>query len=67
MTFHVFFMYPETARRSLEEIDMMFDSNVKAWQSHKVQDKFGEEIEKHRQQSVAEAEKPVDSVHAEVV
>lgn len=61
-------MYPETARRSLEEIDMMFDSNVKAWQSHKVHDKFSEEIEKHRQQSVAEAEKPVDiPVHAEVV
>lgn len=67
MTFHVFFMYPETARRSLEEIDMMFDSKVKAWQSHKVHDKFGEEIEKHRQQSVVEAEKPVESVHAEVV
>jgi hypothetical protein len=46
---------------------MMFDSNVKAWESHKVHDKFGEEIEKHRQQSVVEAEKPVDSVHAEVV
>ncbi|EAW13754.1 sugar porter family MFS transporter [Aspergillus clavatus NRRL 1] len=68
MTFHVFFMYPETSRRSLEEIDMMFDSNVKAWQSHKVHDKFGEEIEKHRQQSVAEAEKPANTaVHAEVV
>ncbi|KAF7168368.1 hypothetical protein CNMCM6106_003606 [Aspergillus hiratsukae] len=70
LTFHVFFTYPETARRSLEEIDLMFDENLKPWQSHKVEDKFTEQIEKHRQQSVAEAEKVVDTpalVHAEVV
>ncbi|GES65206.1 sugar transporter [Aspergillus terreus] len=65
MTFHVFFTYPETAERSLEEIDLMFDSNVKAWQSNKVHDKFQEEVEKHRRESVAE--KAVNSSHQEVV
>lgn len=64
MTFHVFFMYPETARRSLEEIDIMFESNVKPWQSSKLQDKFGEEIAR-RQQSVSE-EKAADASHKEV-
>ncbi|KAE8415176.1 general substrate transporter [Aspergillus pseudocaelatus] len=64
MTFHVFFLYPETARRSLEEIDIMFESNVKPWQSSKVQDKFGEEIAR-RQHSVSE-EKAADASHQEV-
>ncbi|THC93626.1 hypothetical protein EYZ11_006910 [Aspergillus tanneri] len=68
MTFHVFFMYPETARRSLEEIDEMFDSNVKAWKSHEIPDKFGEEIKRHRnrQQSVVE-EKTTEATHKEMV
>ncbi|KAL5358552.1 general substrate transporter [Aspergillus floccosus] len=65
MTFHVFFTYPETAERSLEEIDMMFDSNVKAWKSNKVHDKFQEEVEKHRWESVVE--KAAESSHQEVV
>lgn len=37
MTLHVYFLYPETAQRSLEEIDYMFDTGVKAWKSHDVQ------------------------------
>ncbi|KAL4915024.1 general substrate transporter [Aspergillus aurantiobrunneus] len=65
MTFHVFFLYPETAQRSLEEIDLMFDSNVKAWQSSKVRDRFGEEIERHRKQSVVDEQG--DAIHKESV
>lgn len=37
MTLHVFFLYPETAQRSLEEIDYVFDTGVKAWKSHDMQ------------------------------
>lgn len=33
MIFHVFFMYPETAGKSLEEIDMLFDGDIPAWRS----------------------------------
>ncbi|BCS23449.1 sugar porter family MFS transporter [Aspergillus puulaauensis] len=52
MTFHVFFMYPETAQRSLEEIDLMFDSDVKAWETTKIDSRFGEQVERHRKGSV---------------
>ncbi|PLB51531.1 sugar transporter [Aspergillus steynii IBT 23096] len=65
MTFHVFFLYPETSQRSLEDIDLMFESNVKAWRSSEVKDKFGEEIERHRKQSVAE-EKAAEASHQEM-
>lgn len=33
MTFHVFFMFPETARKTLEEMDYIFDHNIPAWKS----------------------------------
>ena len=36
MTFHIFFTYPETARKTLEEIDLLFDSKIPAWKSSKV-------------------------------
>ncbi|KAJ5736440.1 High-affinity glucose transporter [Penicillium malachiteum] len=48
MTFHVFFLYPETAGRSLEEIDMVFDSNVKPWRTGLVKDTFEDQIERHK-------------------
>lgn len=64
MTFHVFLLYPETAGRTLEEIDMVFDSNVKPWRTALIEDKFGEEIEKHK----GGAMKDVEAVdHQEVV
>ncbi|KAF2207095.1 hypothetical protein CERZMDRAFT_51861 [Cercospora zeae-maydis SCOH1-5] len=37
MIFHIFFTYPETARKTLEEIDLIFDSKIPAWRSAKVQ------------------------------
>lgn len=33
MTIHMFFMFPETAGKSLEEIEQMFLSSVKAWET----------------------------------
>lgn len=33
MTFHIFFTYPETVRKSLEEIDSIFDENIPAWRT----------------------------------
>ena len=44
MTIHVFLMYPETARMTLEEIDVMFDSNVPVWRSPKYGDTFAEKV-----------------------
>jgi hypothetical protein len=65
MTFHVFFMYPETVGRSLEEIDMVFETNVKPWHTHKIADVFGEEVERHKDVS---AKKDVGgATHEEVV
>lgn len=37
MTVHIFFTYPETARRTLEEIDLLFDSDIPPWRSAKAQ------------------------------
>lgn len=45
MTIHIFFMYPETAGRTLEEIDYVFDSGVPAWRSSQVKSKFAEDVE----------------------
>ncbi|KAF8947867.1 hypothetical protein BGZ47_007535 [Haplosporangium gracile] len=34
MTIHVFFMFPETKGRTLEEMDELFNSDVPAWKTH---------------------------------
>ena len=39
MTVHIFFTYPETARKTLEEIDVVFDSKIPPWKSGKVQER----------------------------
>lgn len=49
MTIHVFFTYPETVGRSLEEIDLVFETNVKPWRTHKIGHMFGEEIERRKE------------------
>lgn len=46
MTFHVYLLYPETAQRSLEEVDYIFDTKVKAWKSANVQAPAREQTEK---------------------
>lgn len=64
MTFHVFFMYPETVGRSLEEIDLLFDSNVRPWKTAAVHDQFGDEVERHKSQV---AKEQPETAHQEVV
>lgn len=61
MTFQVFFMYPETAGRSLEEIDIVFDTDVKPWRTSQIRDVFGEEVQR------AKEEKGGGVSHEEVV
>lgn len=53
MTVHIFFMYPETAGRTLEEIDYIFESDLPVWRTSKVKSKFAEDVEAvQRAQSV---------------
>lgn len=66
MTFHVFFFYPETARRSLEDIDLMFETDMKPWKTHQIHDRFGEEIERHKHKDMVDQEKGVVSTHDEM-
>jgi hypothetical protein len=63
MVFQIFLMYPETARKSLEEIDIVFDTNVKPWQTGKISDIFQQEVEHHREQA---EKKGLPSHHEEV-
>ncbi|KAK4070884.1 hypothetical protein Trihar35433_5351 [Trichoderma harzianum] len=44
MVFHIYFMYPETVKKSLEEIDTMFESDIPAWRSAKAVGTFEEKI-----------------------
>ncbi|KAL1311370.1 hypothetical protein AAFC00_001540 [Neodothiora populina] len=45
MTFHIFFMYPETQGKTLEEIDILFDADIKPWKSNAVKSSFGAKVE----------------------
>lgn len=51
MTVHIFFTYPETAGRTLEEIDLVFDTNTPPWRSSTLAaNAFEERLEQVRQQ-----------------
>jgi len=45
MFFHVFFFYPETAGKSLEEIDVVFEGTVPAWRSASIGGTFQDRVE----------------------
>ncbi|KAI5250023.1 general substrate transporter [Aureobasidium subglaciale] len=45
MTFHIFFLFPETYGKTLEEIDVLFDANIPAWTSSQVKSRFSERVE----------------------
>lgn len=73
MTFWVFFLYPETAGKSLEEIDLVFESKIPAWKSaggtfedrvHEVEQKHGHraEVTHDEAPSAAGAEKAAEQV-----
>ncbi|KAG8627788.1 hypothetical protein KVT40_003661 [Elsinoe batatas] len=50
MTIHIFFTYPETAGKTLEEIDTIFDANIPPWKSGQVKGMLENKIaqEQHR-------------------
>lgn len=64
MTFHVFFTYPETVGRSLEEIDLVFETDIKPWRTHEIGDLFGEQIERRKEVG---AKTDTSATHEEVV
>ncbi|KAF2152442.1 sugar transporter [Myriangium duriaei CBS 260.36] len=45
MTFHIFFTYPETQGKTLEEMDAVFDSKIPAWKTGNVQGLFAQRID----------------------
>ncbi|KUI69649.1 High-affinity glucose transporter [Cytospora mali] len=45
ISIHVFFFYPETAGKSLEEIEYVFESKVPAWRSAKIGGTFEDRIQ----------------------
>ena len=45
MTFHAFFTYPETSRKTLEEVDLLFEANIPAWRSASAGVTFEEKVE----------------------
>jgi hypothetical protein len=51
MTFHIFFTYPETAGRTLEEIDYIFECDLPVWRTSQAKSKFAEDVEAVQQRS----------------
>ena len=45
MTFHIYFTYPETCGRSLEEIEYIFEANLPPWRSNEARHKFAEDVD----------------------
>lgn len=75
MTIHVFFAFPETAGKPLEEVEEIFRSKTPAWRTHVTTKKVlaaerGEIEAKPGRLGLAETETPpekrVEAQHAEV-
>lgn len=45
MTFHIFFMYPETQGMTLEEIDVVFEGKMRPWKSRAARSNFAQKVE----------------------
>ncbi|KAK9797673.1 putative Major facilitator superfamily (MFS) profile domain-containing protein [Seiridium cardinale] len=54
MVFHIFFTYPETAGKALEEIDELFDSNIPAWRSKNAGSRLEQRVVDAKTSGVAE-------------
>ncbi|GFP57695.1 high-affinity glucose transporter [Trichoderma asperellum] len=68
MVFHVYFMYPETVKKSLEEIDVLFDDNIPAWRSASAVSTFEEKVVRVKETGgLEELKQQGDVDHAEKV
>lgn len=45
MTAHIFFTYPETVGRTLEEIDYVFECDLPVWRTGEAKSQFAEDVE----------------------
>ncbi|OCT44152.1 High-affinity glucose transporter [Cladophialophora carrionii] len=70
MTIHVFFCFPETAGKTLEEVEELFLSNVKPWNTHvdynKIKREEHGEVDAERKLSYAAHRERQESDHTEV-
>lgn len=60
MTFHIFFTYPETAGRTLEEIDYIFECDLPVWKTSKAKSKFAEDVEAVQRAKSVDDDKSID-------
>ncbi|KAM0512522.1 hypothetical protein ACHAPE_008845 [Trichoderma viride] len=68
MVFHVYFMYPETVKKSLEEIDVLFDANIPAWRSASAVSTFEAKVARVKETGgIEEAKQQADVDHEEKV
>ncbi|GJN71354.1 sugar transporter [Purpureocillium lilacinum] len=66
MTAHAFLTYPETAKRSLEEIDQLFEQNLTAWRTGRTGATFEDKVEEVRRTGgIRERKQEVEDLHAE--
>ncbi|KAF9315275.1 hypothetical protein BG003_003187 [Podila horticola] len=67
MTIHVFFMFPETKGRTLEEMDEVFNSNVPAWKTRSLPPShLDKDVEVLKMQQVAEKAEVEQQQHSPV-
>ncbi|KAL6903909.1 general substrate transporter [Trichoderma evansii] len=65
MVFHVYLMYPETVKKSLEEIDVLFDGDIPAWRSASAVSTFEERVVRVKQTGAFEEYKQQVGVNHE--
>lgn len=68
MLFHVYLMYPETVKQSLEEIDVLCDGNISAWHGASAMSTFEEKVFRVKETGgLEEAKQQADVDHEEKV
>ena len=67
MVFHVYFMYPETVKKSLEEIDVLFEGDIPAWRSANAVSTFEEKVARAKEVGGLEEFKQANVKHEEKV
>jgi hypothetical protein len=68
MVYHVYFMYLETVKESLEEIDVLFNGNIPAWRSASAVSTFEEKDVRVREtRGLEEPKQQANADHKEKV